>query len=168
MNDRVPAYLHNRPALDHFWAIRPDSHLTISIFAWYLPLKDWNLYYVFAHLLAIWPFLSLFDPTRTRPFAICIDLYSTNLVSVHSLHICNCLFRFRKRKWKSFLKIFFKSVEKNRWSHNYLSANFQAFLYHCMSTFNIQKIMMRNFTTLIWHMNFWMDTISRGRTNQPK
>ena len=85
VNDQVPTYLHNRPALDHFWAIRPDSHLTISIFAWYLPLKDWNLYYVFAHLLAIWPFLSLFDPTRTRPFAICIDLYSTNLVSVHSL-----------------------------------------------------------------------------------
>ena len=85
VNDRVPTYLHNRPALNHFWAIRPDSHLTISIFAWYLPLKDWNLYYVFAHLFAIWPFLSLFDPTRTRPFAICIDLYSTNLVSVHSL-----------------------------------------------------------------------------------
>ena len=83
--ERILRHSHIRPALDHFWAIRPDSHLTISIFAWYLPLKDWNLYYVFAHLLAIWPFLSLFDPTRTRPFAICIDLYSTNLVSVHSL-----------------------------------------------------------------------------------
>ena len=77
VNDRVPAYLHNRPALDHFWAIRPDSHLTISIFAWYLPLKDWNLYYVFAHLFAIWPFLSLFDPTRIWPNDICIEPYST-------------------------------------------------------------------------------------------
>ena len=95
-NPWVPAYLHNRPALDHFWAIRPDSHLTISIFTWYLPLKDWNLYYVFTHLLAIWPFLSLFDPTRTRPFAICIDLYSTNLVSVHSLASIFYLFVFLK------------------------------------------------------------------------
>ena len=96
VNDQVPAYLHNRPALDHFWAIRPDSHLTISIFAWYLPLKDWNLYYVFAHLLAIWPFLSLFDLTHTRPFAICIDLYSTNLVSVHSLVMILVLTRNQK------------------------------------------------------------------------
>ena len=75
VNDRVPAYLHNRPALDHFWAIRPDLHLTISIFAWYLPLKDWNLYYVFAHLFVIWQFLSLFDPTRIWPFFS----YSTRL-----------------------------------------------------------------------------------------
>ena len=64
--ERILRHPHIRPALDHFWAIRPDSHLTISIFAWYLPLKDWNLYYVFAHLLAIWPFLSLFDHS-TRP-----------------------------------------------------------------------------------------------------
>ena len=66
--ERILRHSHIRPALDHFWAIWPDSHSTISIIAWYLPLKNWNLYYVFAHLLAIWPFLSLFDPTRTWLF----------------------------------------------------------------------------------------------------
>ena len=39
-SDQVPAYSHNRLALDHFLAIRPDSHLTISIIAWYLQLKN--------------------------------------------------------------------------------------------------------------------------------
>ena len=77
VNDRVPAYLHNRPAFDHFLAIRPDSHSTISLFVWYLPLKNWNLYYIFADLLAIWPFLRLTDPTRIWPNDICIEPYST-------------------------------------------------------------------------------------------
>ena len=39
-NGRVPAYSHNRLALDHFFATRPDSHSTISIIAWYLTLKN--------------------------------------------------------------------------------------------------------------------------------
>ena len=95
--ERILRHPHIRPALDHFWAIRPDLHLTISTIAWYSPLKNWNLYYVFAHLLAIWPFLSLSDPTCV-PDHLLLALTRTwlcNLLSVHSLLFTNSIwFRF--------------------------------------------------------------------------
>ena len=38
--EQILRYPHIWPALDHFLAIRPDSHLTISIIAWYSQLKN--------------------------------------------------------------------------------------------------------------------------------
>ena len=84
-NGRVPAYSHNRLALDHFFATRPDSHSTISIIAWYLTLKNWN-FSVYTRIST--RNLTIFEPTRpdsTRPFDTRSDSYSTNLPLAHSL-----------------------------------------------------------------------------------
>ena len=84
-NGRVPAYAHNRLALDHSFATQPDSHSTISIIAWYLTLKNWN-FSVYTRIST--RNLTIFEPTRpdlTRPFDTRSDSYSTNLPIAHSL-----------------------------------------------------------------------------------
>ena len=60
-NGWVPAYSHNRLTLDHFFAIRPDSHSTISIIAWYLTLKNWK-FSVYTRISS--RNLTIFEPTR--------------------------------------------------------------------------------------------------------
>ena len=96
-NGRVTAYSHNRLALDHFFATRPDSHSTISIIAWYLTLKNWN-FSVCTRIST--RNLTIFEPTRpdlTRPFDTRSDSYSTNLPLAHSLWNFHS-FIFPKRK----------------------------------------------------------------------
>ena len=95
-SDRVPAYSHNRLALDHFFATRPDSHSTISVIAWYLTLKNWN-FSVCTRIST--RNLNIFEPTRpdsTRPFDTRSDSYSTNLPLAHSLHISCEINQFRE------------------------------------------------------------------------
>ena len=58
--EQILQYPHIQPALDHFLAIRPDSHLTISLFVWYSPLKNWNLCHSYFFWIFVYWNLQLF------------------------------------------------------------------------------------------------------------